>query len=148
MSRSLGLLEGGQELWIIGKNFLKDTRVVFTFTLPGKEEPTWTKVITYFFALHYISKEFFIGLMLSCSQGSRAAEGIFSREPSDRHCPAFLRPAEPGRRVRERVRPVRGQDVRPVLLLLPSQTSRAPGQPRRAAADRQCDQTDSGKHRS
>ena len=59
MSRSLGLLEGGQELWIIGKNFLKDTRVVFTFTLPGKEEPSWTKVTTYFFGFTYISKEFF-----------------------------------------------------------------------------------------
>ena len=73
MSRSLGLLEGGQELWIIGKNFLKDTRVVFTFTLPGKEEPTWTKVIIYFFALHIFQKSF---LLVSCSHVLKVREPL------------------------------------------------------------------------
>ena len=38
-------IEGGGELWMIGKNFLKDTRVCFSYSIDGKEEPLWTKVV-------------------------------------------------------------------------------------------------------
>ena len=37
---------GGGELWIIGKNFLKDTKVNFVYVKPGKVEPTWSKVVS------------------------------------------------------------------------------------------------------
>ena len=37
---------GGEELWIIGKNFLKDTKVNFLYVKPGKVEPTWSKIVS------------------------------------------------------------------------------------------------------
>jgi len=39
-------MRGGGELWMIGKNFLKDTKVSFSFIKPGAEEPTWTKIVS------------------------------------------------------------------------------------------------------
>lgn len=36
-------VEGGEELWIIGKNFLKDTKVIFSHSVAGKTEPLWSK---------------------------------------------------------------------------------------------------------
>ena len=39
-------MRGGGELWIIGKNFLKDTKVSFSFIKPGAEEPAWTKIVS------------------------------------------------------------------------------------------------------
>ena len=51
-------MRGGGELWIIGKNFLKDTKVSFCFIKPGAEEPTWTKIVSplkeYFHQNHLI----------------------------------------------------------------------------------------------
>ena len=51
---------GGGELWIIGKNFLKDTKVNFVYVKPGKVEPTWSKVVSplkeYFHPNHLIVK--------------------------------------------------------------------------------------------
>ena len=51
-------MRGGGELWIIGKNFLKDTKVSFSFIKPGAEEPSWTKIVTpikeYFHQNHLI----------------------------------------------------------------------------------------------
>ena len=51
-------MRGGGELWIIGKNFLKDTKVSFSFIKPGAEEPTWTKIVSpvkeYFHQNHLI----------------------------------------------------------------------------------------------
>jgi len=51
-------VDGGGELWIIGKNFLKDTRVIFSYSVPGKREPLWTKFIEpeqeYFHQTHLI----------------------------------------------------------------------------------------------
>ena len=44
MSVSASPSKGGDELWIIGKNFMKDTKVVFSHSSPGKEEPLWTKM--------------------------------------------------------------------------------------------------------
>ena len=38
MSASTSDLKGGGELWIIGKNFLKDTKVVFCHSIAGKTE--------------------------------------------------------------------------------------------------------------
>jgi hypothetical protein len=43
MSASTSGLKGGGELWIIGKNFLKDTKVVFSHSIVGKKEPLWSK---------------------------------------------------------------------------------------------------------
>lgn len=43
MSTSGSSIEGGEELWIIGKNFLKDTKVIFSHSVPGKTEPLWNK---------------------------------------------------------------------------------------------------------
>jgi len=43
MSSSGCTVEGGEELWIIGKNFLKDTKVIFSHSVVGKMEPLWTK---------------------------------------------------------------------------------------------------------
>lgn len=60
MSVSTSDLKGGEELWIIGKNFLKDTKVVFTHTVPGKKEPLWTKLADpeqeYFHQTHLITQ--------------------------------------------------------------------------------------------
>ena len=60
MSLSSASVAGGEELWVIGKNFMKETRVVFSHQSPGKEEPTWTKVTEpepeYFHATHLITK--------------------------------------------------------------------------------------------
>ena len=51
-------MRGGGELWMIGKNFLKDTKVSFSFIKPGAEEPTWTKIVSplkeYFHQNHLI----------------------------------------------------------------------------------------------
>ena len=51
-------MRGGGELWIIGKNFLKDTKVSFSFIKPGAEEPAWTKIVSpvkeYFHQNHLI----------------------------------------------------------------------------------------------
>jgi len=43
MSASGSSVDGGEELWIIGKNFLKDTKVIFSHSVVGKLEPLWTK---------------------------------------------------------------------------------------------------------
>ena len=43
MSASGSSVDGGEELWIIGKNFLKDTKVIFSHSVVGKMEPLWTK---------------------------------------------------------------------------------------------------------
>ena len=43
MSAAGSTVEGGDELWIIGKNFLKDTKVIFSHSLAGKTEPLWCK---------------------------------------------------------------------------------------------------------
>jgi len=60
MSASTSDLKGGGELWIIGKNFLKDTKVVFTHSIPGKKEPLWTKLTEpeqeYFHQTHLITQ--------------------------------------------------------------------------------------------
>ena len=60
MSLSSCSVRGGEELWIIGKNFLKDTKVVFSHQSPGKEEPTWTKTAEpeaeFFHQTHLITK--------------------------------------------------------------------------------------------
>ena len=60
MSLSSADFKGGDELWIIGKNFLKDTKVVFSHSLPGKEEPLWTKLTEpeqeFFHQTHLITK--------------------------------------------------------------------------------------------
>ena len=60
MSTNSSDFKGGNELWIIGKNFLKDTKVVFSHITPGKEEPLWTKVTDpeseYFHQTHLITK--------------------------------------------------------------------------------------------
>jgi len=45
MSSDSSPIEGGGELWIIGKNFLKDTRVIFSYSIINKEEPLWVKVV-------------------------------------------------------------------------------------------------------
>jgi len=45
MSSDSSPVEGGGELWIIGKNFLKDTRVIFSYSIINKEEPLWVKVV-------------------------------------------------------------------------------------------------------
>ena len=34
-------VSGGDELWMIGKNFLKDTKVIFSYSVAGKKEPLW-----------------------------------------------------------------------------------------------------------
>ena len=51
---------GGGELWIIGKNFLKDTKVNFLYVKPGKVEPTWSKLVSplkeFFHPSHLIVK--------------------------------------------------------------------------------------------
>jgi len=44
MSSNSSPVEGGGELWMIGKNFLKDTHVVFSYSILNKEEPLWVKV--------------------------------------------------------------------------------------------------------
>ena len=60
MSTNSSDFKGGNELWIIGKNFLKDTKVVFSHITPGKEEPLWTKVTDpeseFFHQTHLITK--------------------------------------------------------------------------------------------
>ena len=43
MNTSGSSVLGGEELWIIGKNFLKDTKVIFSHSVPGKTEPLWSK---------------------------------------------------------------------------------------------------------
>ena len=43
MSATGSSIEGGEELWIIGKNFLKDTKVIFSYSVAGKTEPLWSK---------------------------------------------------------------------------------------------------------
>ena len=43
MSTSSSLAAGGGELWMIGKNFLKDTKIVFSYTVPDKKEPLWSE---------------------------------------------------------------------------------------------------------
>ena len=45
MSSNSSPIEGGGELWIIGKNFLKDTQVIFSYSIINKEEPLWVKVV-------------------------------------------------------------------------------------------------------
>jgi len=45
MSADSSPIEGGGELWMIGKNFLKDTRVIFSYSIVKKEEPLWVKVV-------------------------------------------------------------------------------------------------------
>jgi len=59
MSASSSGLKGGGELWIIGKNFLKDTKVVFSHSIVGKKEPLWTKLADpeqeYFHQTHLIT---------------------------------------------------------------------------------------------
>ena len=60
MSASTSDLKGGGELWIIGKNFLKDTKVVFSHSIAGKKEPLWTKLTEpeqeYFHQTHLITQ--------------------------------------------------------------------------------------------
>jgi len=60
MSTSSSFIDGGGELWIIGKNFLKDTKVVFSHSIVGKKEPLWTKFIDpqqeYFHQAHLITR--------------------------------------------------------------------------------------------
>eukprot|EP00092_Neocalanus_flemingeri_P011370 GFUD01012252.1.p1 GENE.GFUD01012252.1~~GFUD01012252.1.p1 ORF type:complete len:1220 (+),score=249.90 GFUD01012252.1:554-4213(+) len=60
MSASTSDLKGGGELWIIGKNFLKDTKVVFSHSIAGKKEPLWTKLMEpeqeYFHQTHLITQ--------------------------------------------------------------------------------------------
>ena len=60
MSLSGSSISGGDELWIIGKNFMKDTKVNFSHCTPGKEEPLWTKITDpeaeYFHQTHLITK--------------------------------------------------------------------------------------------
>jgi hypothetical protein len=60
MSPHSSPIEGGGELWMIGKNFLKDTRVCFSYSIVGKEEPLWTKVVEprqdYFHQSHLITQ--------------------------------------------------------------------------------------------
>eukprot|EP00090_Calanus_glacialis_P016463 TRINITY_DN25771_c0_g1_i1.p1 TRINITY_DN25771_c0_g1~~TRINITY_DN25771_c0_g1_i1.p1 ORF type:complete len:1340 (-),score=275.51 TRINITY_DN25771_c0_g1_i1:1376-5395(-) len=60
MSASTSDLKGGGELWIIGKNFLKDTKVVFSHSIVGKKEPLWTKLAEpeqeYFHQTHLITQ--------------------------------------------------------------------------------------------
>jgi len=60
MSASTSDLKGGGELWIIGKNFLKDTKVVFSYSIVGKKEPLWTKLAEpeqeYFHQTHLITQ--------------------------------------------------------------------------------------------
>ena len=43
MNTTTSSVAGGGELWMIGKNFLKDTSVVFSYSVPGKKEPLWSK---------------------------------------------------------------------------------------------------------
>jgi len=45
MNTKTSPMGGGGELWIIGKNFLKDTKVNFFYVKPGKEEPTWSRLV-------------------------------------------------------------------------------------------------------
>ena len=60
MSPHSSPIEGEGELWMIGKNFLKDTRVCFSYSIIGKEEPLWTKVVEprqdYFHQSHIITQ--------------------------------------------------------------------------------------------
>ena len=60
MSLSSSPVQGGEELWIIGKNFMKDTKIVFSQTSPGKEEPLWSKTTDpeseFFHATHLITR--------------------------------------------------------------------------------------------
>eukprot|EP00092_Neocalanus_flemingeri_P000980 GFUD01001047.1.p1 GENE.GFUD01001047.1~~GFUD01001047.1.p1 ORF type:complete len:1175 (-),score=239.54 GFUD01001047.1:671-4195(-) len=60
MSTASSFMEGGGELWIIGKNFLKDTKVVFSHSIVGKKEPLWTKFLEplqeYFHQTHLITQ--------------------------------------------------------------------------------------------
>ena len=43
MSTTTSDVVGGGEVWMIGKNFLKDTTVVFSYSVAGKKEPLWIK---------------------------------------------------------------------------------------------------------
>ena len=60
LSASTSDLKGGGELWIIGKNFQKDTKVVFCHSIAGKKEPLWTKLTEpeqeYFHQTHLITQ--------------------------------------------------------------------------------------------
>jgi len=58
LSSSSSPMEGGGELWMIGKNFLKDAKVLFSLFLKDKEEPIWSEAVVpkqeYFHQSHLI----------------------------------------------------------------------------------------------
>jgi len=60
MSSDSSPVGGGGELWMIGKNFLKDTQVIFTYSIFNKDEPLWIKVVepcqNFFHQSHLIAK--------------------------------------------------------------------------------------------
>ena len=57
MSLTTCSIEGGEELWIIGKNFLKDTEVVFKEDRENSIRPIWmekVKPIKEFFSNNHL----------------------------------------------------------------------------------------------
>ena len=60
LSTSTSDFKGGGELWIIGKNFQEDTKVVFCHSIAEKKEPLWTNltepVQEYFHETHLITQ--------------------------------------------------------------------------------------------
>ena len=102
-------MTGGGELWIIGKNFLKDTKVYFLYVKPGKMEPTWSKMVApikdFFHPNHLIVKipAFYMALyheiqiqVLVRSSGKNSEPVSFTYTPcQDRDMSCSLSPVSP-----------------------------------------------------